>query len=80
MMIMKKNMDGIPLLTTQQIVKAPTLAERHRIRDKTGLVKNRVQITVDGDVLKWLKRSGNAYQVKINHILRDIMELSETRK
>ena len=45
----------------------------HRVR------KEPISIRLDADVLDWLKRRSDRYQVEINRILREAMEGATTR-
>jgi uncharacterized protein (DUF4415 family) len=66
----------IPIITTDKILTAQTVAERRAARhgkpDKTQL-----KISLDNDIIEWLKSSGRGYNNRLNQLLRSIMELSK---
>jgi uncharacterized protein (DUF4415 family) len=76
---MKKKFDDIPHLTENQILNAPTGAERRKRGRPPGSNKTQINVRIDNDILKWLKRAGRGYQTKLNEVLRKIMELSNKR-
>jgi uncharacterized protein (DUF4415 family) len=73
---MKKHLDDIPELTESQIKNAITVAERHKRGRPRGSNKSSINVRIDNDILKWLKRGGRGYQTKLNEMLRKIMELT----
>ena len=66
----------IPIITTDKILTAQTVAERRAARrekpDKTQL-----KISLDNDIIEWLKSGGRGYKNRLNQLLRSIMELSK---
>ena len=72
---MKKNADEIPVLTSAQIRGASTVAQRRQAK-RANQKRYDIRLRVDGDVYRWLRKSGPDHPLRVNRILRDIMELS----
>ena len=73
---MKTKSDGIPLVKDELILSAQTLRHRHDLKKKGSASLLDLQIKIDDDVYRWLKKSGPSYPKRVNKILRDIMELA----
>jgi uncharacterized protein (DUF4415 family) len=71
---MKEN--EIPIITRDKILTAQTVAERRAARPGKS-DKTQVKISLDNDIIQWLKSGGRGYQNRLNRLLRSIMELSK---
>lgn len=66
----------IPIITRDKILTAQTVAERRATRPGKS-DKTQVKISLDNDIIEWLKSSGRGYQNRLNQLLKSIMELSK---
>jgi uncharacterized protein (DUF4415 family) len=66
----------IPIITRDRILTAQTAAERRAARPGKS-DKTQVKISLDNDIIEWLKSSGRGYQNRLNQLLKSIMELSK---
>lgn len=66
----------IPIITTDKILTAQTVAERRAARHEKP-DKTQLKISLDNDIIEWLKSSGRGYKNRLNQLLRYIMELSK---
>jgi len=66
----------IPIITRDKILTAQTVAERRAARPGKS-DKTQVKISLDNDVIEWLKAGGRGYKDRLNQLLRSIMELNK---
>jgi uncharacterized protein (DUF4415 family) len=65
-----KDFSDCPAQTPEQLKEFKPKYPDHRLYEP---VKTTVQISLDADVLEWLKQAGSEYQTRANTILRQAM-------